>query len=363
MKKIILTGDRPTGKLHIGHYVGSLKNRVMLQNKGDYDEFYVFIADNQALTDNVGNPEKLRDSIIEVALDYLSVGLDPNKVTIFIQSQVPEMAELSLFLADFVTVGTLKRNPTVKDEIKQKKMGESLNVGFFTYPISQAADILTFGATLIPVGADQAPMIEQTREIARRFNFLYGDTFVEPDILTPENEFSQRLPGTDGKAKMSKSLNNCIYLSDSSKEVHDKVFSMFTDPKHLKKDDPGHVKGNPVFIYLEAFATDEDFKEFLPEYKNLNEMKMHYQKGGLGDVTCKKFLYSVLEKQLTPIRERRKEYENNIPLVLDILKNGNEKARQKAHETMLKVKKALRIDYFDNDEFANEQIARFSKKD
>lgn len=361
MKKVILTGDRPTGKLHIGHYVGSLRNRVLLQNQGDYDEFYVFMADNQALTDNVGNPGKIRDSIINVALDYLSVGLDPKKVTIFVQSQVPQMAELALYLADFVTVATLERNPTLKEEIKGKHMEDSLPVGFFTYPISQAADILTFDTTLVPAGADQSPMIEQTREIARRFNSIYGETFIEPKILIPSDAYSQRLPGIDGMAKMSKSLNNCIYLSDTTKEVHDKVFSMFTDPTHLRREDPGHTENNPVFIYLQAFVHDDDFKEFLPQYKNLEEMKAHYERGGLGDVVCKKFLFAVLEKTLEPIRKRRAEYEKDIPTVIEILKEGNAKAEEKAKQTMARVKKALRVDYFSDSSFLEEQMKRFAK--
>lgn len=360
--KVILTGDRPTGKLHIGHYVGSLKNRVILQNQGVYDEFYVFIADNQALTDNVGNPEKIRDSVLDVALDYLSVGLDPKKVTIFIQSQVPQMAELTQFLSNFLTVATLERNPTLKEEIKEKHMSETVTVGFFTYPVSQAADILSFGTTLVPAGIDQSPMVEQTREIARRFNSIYGETFIEPEILIPSKQVSQRLPGIDGKAKMSKSLNNCIYLSDNEKELHDKVFSMFTDPTHLRREDPGHTENNPVFIYLDAFATDDDFVKFLPEYKNLDEMKAHYEKGGLGDVVCKKFLFNVLNEILKPIREKRAYYENNLPMVFDILKEGNTKARKKAQETMDKVKKALQIDYFDNDAFVNEQLERYKNK-
>lgn len=358
-KTVILTGDRPTGRLHIGHYVGSLRNRVLLQNQGNYDEFYVFIADNQALTDNVGNPDKIRDSVIDVALDYLAAGLDPSKVTIFVQSQVPQMAELTLYLADFVTVATLERNPTLKAEIKEKHMEESLPVGFFTYPVSQAADILSFGTTLVPAGADQSPMIEQCREIARRFNSIYGPTFVEPKILIPDNQYSQRLPGTDGKAKMSKSLNNCIYLSDTTKEVHDKVFAMFTDPTHLRRDDPGHTEGNPVFIYLSAFATDDDFKAFLPQYQNLDEMKAHYEKGGLGDVTCKKFLFQVLERTLEPMRKKRAEYAANIDGVMEILKEGNAKAEAKAAQTMAAVKAALRIDYFQDPAFLAEQKKRF----
>ena len=364
-KRVILTGDRPTGKLHIGHYAGSLMNRVKLMNEGNYDEFYVFIADCQALTDNVGNPQKIQDSVIDVALDYLSVGLDPQKVTIFIQSEVPQMAELALYLADFVTVATLERNPTLKEEIKEKKMEVSLPVGFFTYPISQAADICCFDTTLVPAGADQSPMIEQCREIVRRVNSIYGTpddpVLVEPEILIPKQEFCRRLPGIDGRAKMSKSLNNCIYLSDSTKEVHDKVFSMFTDPTHLRKDDPGHTENNPVFIYLAAFATAEDFANFLPQYKNLDEMKAHYERGGLGDVTCKKFLFQVLERILTPIRERRSYWEQHIDEVFQILREGSAKARVKADQTMNRLKAALKIDYLTNQAFQEEQENRFQK--
>lgn len=358
-KTVILTGDRPTGRLHIGHYAGSLRNRVLLQDGGKYDEMYVFIADNQALTDNVGNPQKIQDSVVDVALDYLSVGLDPNKVTLFVQSQVPEMAELTLYLADFVTVATLERNPTLKEEIKEKHMETSLPVGFFTYPISQAADIVSFDTTLVPAGEDQSPMIEQCREIVRRFNATYGPTLVEPKIMVPDNKYSQRLPGIDGKAKMSKSLGNCIYLSDTTKEVHDKVFSMFTDPTHIHKDDPGHVENNPVFIYLEAFATAEAFAKYLPQYKNLDEMAAHYRRGGLGDMTCKKFLFQVLEGMLAPIRARRSQYEKDIPGVLRILEDGSKKARLRASATMARVKKALKVDYFADPSFLEAQKKRF----
>lgn len=347
MKKIILTGDRPTGNLHLGHYVGSLKNRVELQNQGDYDEMYVFIADVQALTDNFNNPRKVRDNIKEVAIDYLSVGLDPTKVTIFIQSMIPELAELTVYYMNLVTLARLERNPTVKSEIKQKDFGSSIPVGFLNYPISQAADITAFQSTIIPVGDDQLPMIEQTREIVRSFNNIYGDTLVEPNALISDNKICRRLPGTDGKAKMSKSLGNCIYLKDDSETVKKKVMSMYTDPNHIRVEDPGDTKNNAVFIYLEALATDEHFEKYLPLYKNLDELKAHYEKGGLGDVKVKRFLYDVIEDILTPIREKRKYYEENIDLVYDILKEGTKKAEKKASETLKEVKKAMLIDYFD----------------
>ena len=346
MKKIILTGDRPTGNLHLGHYVGSLKNRVELQNKGDYDEMYVFIADVQALTDNFNNPKKVRDNIIEVAIDYLSVGLDPSKVTIFIQSMISPLCELTMYYMNLVTLSRLERNPTVKSEIKQKEFGNSIPVGFLNYPISQTADITAFEATVVPVGDDQLPMIEQAREIVRSFNNIYGETLVEPKAVIPDNEACRRLPGTDGKAKMSKSLGNCIYLKDDSETVKKKVMSMYTDPNHLKVEDPGNTKDNPVFIYLEALATDEHFKKYLPEYNNLEELKAHYEKGGLGDVKVKRFLYDVIEDTLKPIREKRKYYEENIDLVYNILKEGSEKALKKAEATLKKVKKAMLIDYF-----------------
>lgn len=362
IKKIILTGDRPTGPLHIGHFVGSLRQRVELQNKGDYDEMYVFIADNQALTDNADNPDKIRDNILEVALDYLSVGLDPKKVTIFVQSQVPEMAELAFYMMDYVTVSTLERNPTLKAEIKQKNMGESLPCGFFFYPISQAGDIAAFDATLVPAGEDQSPMIEQCREIVRRFNHLYGPTLIEPKILLADNAICQRLPGTDGKAKMSKSLGNCIYLSDSEEVLRKKVMSMFTDPHHLRVQDPGDTKNNPVFIYLSAFAKDDDFVKFLPDYKNLDELKAHYERGGLGDVVVKKFLFNVLNETLNPIRERRAQYANNLEEVVEILKEGSLKARAKAQATMERVKKALRINYFDDPTFLSDIKKRMGSK-
>ena len=346
MKKIILTGDRPTGNLHLGHYVGSLKNRVELQNKGDYDEMYVFIADVQALTDNFNNPKKVRDNIIEVAIDYLSVGIDPTKVTIFIQSMISPLCELTMYYMNLVTLARLERNPTVKSEIKQKEFGNSIPVGFLNYPISQTADITAFEATVVPVGDDQLPMIEQAREIVRSFNNIYGETLVEPKAVIPDNEACRRLPGTDGKAKMSKSLGNCIYLKDDSETVKKKVMSMYTDPNHLKVEDPGNTKDNPVFIYLEALATDEHFKKYLPEYNNLEELKAHYEKGGLGDVKVKRFLYDVIEDTLKPIREKRKYYEENIDLVYNILKEGSEKALKKAEATLKKVKKAMLIDYF-----------------
>ncbi len=346
MKKIILTGDRPTGNLHLGHYVGSLKNRVELQNKGDYDEMYVFIADVQALTDNFNNPKKVRDNIIEVVIDYLSVGLAPSKVTIFIQSMISPLCELTMYYMNLVTLSRLERNPTVKSEIKQKEFGNSIPVGFLNYPISQTADITAFEATVVPVGDDQLPMIEQAREIVRSFNNIYGETLVEPKAVIPDNEACRRLPGTDGKAKMSKSLGNCIYLKDDSETVKKKVMSMYTDPNHLKVEDPGNTKDNPVFIYLEALATDEHFKKYLPEYNNLEELKAHYEKGGLGDVKVKRFLYDVIEDTLKPIREKRKYYEENIDLVYNILKEGSEKALKKAEATLKKVKKAMLIDYF-----------------
>lgn len=361
MAKIILTGDRPTGRLHVGHYVGSLRRRVELQNSGDYDEIYIMIADAQALTDNADNPEKVRQNIIEVALDYLSCGLDPSKSTLFIQSQVPQLTELTFYYMNLVTVARLQRNPTVKSEIQLRDFHNSIPVGFFTYPISQAADITAFDATTVPVGEDQEPMLEQAKEIVRRFNYVYGDTLVEPQILLPENKYCMRLPGTDGKAKMSKSLNNCIYLSDSSEEVRKKIMGMFTDPNHLRVDDPGQVEGNPVFIYLEAFATDEHFRKFLPEYENLQALKDHYTRGGLGDVKVKKFLYAVMEDVLTPIRERRKEYEKDIPVVLEILKQGSIKAEAKAAATLNRVKQSMRINYFDDQDYLDEQAKKFTE--
>ena len=347
MKRIILTGDRPTGNLHLGHYVGSLKNRVKMQDDGNYDEMYVFIADTQALTDNFNNPKKVRDSVIEVALDYLSVGLDPSKVTIFIQSMIRALPELTMYYMNLVTLARLERNPTVKSEVKQKDFGSSIPVGFLNYPISQTADITAFDATIVPVGEDQLPMLEQAREIVRSFNNIYGETLVEPKAVIPDNEVCRRLPGTDGKAKMSKSLGNCIYLNDDSETVKKKVMGMYTDPNHLRVEDPGNTKDNTVFIYLEALATDEHFKKYLPNYKNLDELKAHYEKGGLGDVKVKKFLYDVIEDTLKPIRERRKYYEENIDKVYDILKEGSKKADLKAEETLKRVKKAMLIDYFE----------------
>lgn len=362
MAKIILTGDRPTGKLHVGHYVGSLRRRVELQNSGEFDEIYIMIADAQALTDNADNPEKVRENIIEVALDYLSCGLDPAKSTLFIQSQIPELTELTFYYMNLVTIARLQRNPTVKSEIQQRDFHNSIPVGFFTYPISQAADITAFDATVVPVGEDQEPMLEQAKEIVRRFNYIYGDTLVEPQILLPENKYCLRLPGTDGKAKMSKSLNNCIYLSDSSEEVRKKIMGMFTDPNHLRVEDPGQVEGNPVFIYLEAFSTEEHFKQFLPEYENLQALKDHYTRGGLGDVKVKKFLYAVMEDVLTPIRERRKEYEKDIPAVLEILKQGSIKAEAKAAATLHRVKQSMRINYFDDQDYLDAQAKKFAEE-
>lgn len=345
-KKIILTGDRPTGKLHLGHYVGSLKNRVALQNSGEYD-VYVFIADMQALTDNAKNPQKIRDSIKEVALDYLSVGIDPAKTTIFVQSQVPELTELTTYYMNLVTLARLKRNPTIKTEIKERGFGEAIPVGFLSYPISQAADITAFNADLIPVGEDQLPLIEQCQEIVRTFNSIYGEVLKEPSVYLSDNKACKRLPGTDGKAKMSKSLNNCIYLSDDSEAVRTKVMGMYTDPNHIRVEDPGNVSENAVFTYLDAFATDEHFQKYLPEYQNLDELKAHYTKGGLGDVKVKKFLINVLEDILEPMREKRAYYENHLDLVFDMLKSGSMKAREVAGDTLNKVRNAIGINYFD----------------
>ena len=359
MGKIILTGDRPTGRLHVGHYVGSLKRRVELQNSGEFDEIYIMIADAQALTDNADNPEKVRQNIIEVALDYLACGLDPEKSVLFIQSQVPELCEMTFYYMDLVTVSRLQRNPTVKSEIQMRNFEASIPVGFFTYPISQAADITAFKATTVPVGEDQAPMIEQTREIVHKFNSVYGDTLVEPDILLPDNKACLRLPGIDGKAKMSKSLGNCIYLSDSEDEIKKKIMSMFTDPNHLRVEDPGQVEGNPVFIYLDAFCRDEHFETYLPDYKNLDELKAHYTRGGLGDVKVKRFLNSVLQDELRPIRERRKEIAKDIPAVYRILEEGSRKAEQKAAQTLAEMKRAMKINYFEDKELIAEQAERF----
>ena len=361
MEKIILTGDRPTGRLHVGHYVGSLRRRVELQNSGEYDKIFIMIADAQALTDNADNPEKVRQNIMEVALDYLACGLDPEKSTIFIQSMVPELTELTFYYANLVTVSRLQRNPTVKTEIKMRNFETSIPVGFFTYPISQAADITAFKATTVPAGEDQMPMVEQCKEIVHKFNSVYGETLVDPKILLPDNKACLRLPGIDGKAKMSKSLGNCIYLSDTEQEVKKKVMSMFTDPNHLRIEDPGQVEGNPVFIYLDAFCKDEYFAEFLPEYNNLQELKDHYQRGGLGDVKVKKFLNKVLQAELEPIRQRRKEWEKNITAVYEILRKGSIEAEAVAAETLKEVKAAMRINYFDNDEMIKEQMAKYSK--
>lgn len=361
-EKIILTGDRPTGKLHIGHYVGSLRRRVELQNSGLYDKIFIFEADGQALTDNIDNPEKVRQNVIEVALDYLAVGLNPQKSTIFIQSQIPELYELSFYFMDLVTVSRLQRNPTVKTEIQMRNFETSIPVGFFTYPISQAADIAAFKATTVPVGEDQEPMIEQTREIVRRFNHIYGETLVEPEILLPDNAACLRLPGTDGKAKMSKSLGNCIYLSDTADEVEKKVKSMYTDPTHIKVSDPGKLEGNCVFTYLDAFCRPEHFGRYLPEYPNLDELKAHYTRGGLGDMKVKKFLAAIMQEELTPIRERRKEFAKDIPAVYDMLKKGCEVAREAAAQTMSEVRQAMKINYFDDAALIEEQAKRFAQE-
>lgn len=361
MSKIILTGDRPTGKLHIGHYVGSLKRRVELQNSGEFDEIYIMIADAQALTDNAENPDKVRDNIIEVALDYLSCGLDPEKSTIFIQSQLPELAELAFYYMNLVTVARLQRNPTVKTEIQMRKFENSIPVGFFTYPISQASDITAFKATTVPVGEDQEPMIEQTREIVRKFNAVYGDTLVEPETLLQDNKACQRLPGTDGKAKMSKSLGNCIFLSDTVEEVRKKVMSMYTDPNHIQVSDPGQVEGNCVFTYLDAFCKEEHFAKYLPDYNNLDELKAHYMRGGLGDVKVKKFLYAVLEEELAPIRQRRAEFEKDIPAIFNMLKAGSQKAQAKAAKTLEEVKAAMRINYFSDEELICQQADKYKQ--
>lgn len=361
MEKIILTGDRPTGRLHVGHYVGSLRRRVQLQNSGEFDKIFIMIADAQALTDNFENPEKVRQNIIEVALDYLSCGLDPAKSTLFIQSQIPELTELTFFYSNLVTVSRLQRNPTVKTEIKMRNFETSIPVGFFNYPISQAADITAFKATLVPVGEDQLPMIEQTREIVRKFNSIYDEVLVEPDVMLPENAACCRLPGIDGKQKMSKSLGNCIYLSDMEKDVRTKVMSMYTDPTHIQITDPGHVEGNTVFTYLDAFSRPEHFAEYLPEYASLDELKAHYTRGGLGDVKIKKFLNNVLQEELSPIRARRAEFEKDIPLVYDILKKGSEAARETAAKTMDEVKRAMRINYFDDAELIRTQSEKYQR--
>lgn len=352
MAKIILTGDRPTGQLHIGHYVGSLKNRVLLQNSGEFDEIYIMIADAQALTDNFDNPDKVRQNILQVALDYLACGLDPNKVTIFIQSQVTELTELTFYYMNLVTVSRLQRNPTVKSEIKMRGFDASIPVGFQCYPISQAADITAFNATTVPVGEDQMPMIEQTQEIVRKFNSIYGQTLTEPHILLPENNVCRRLPGTDGKAKMSKSLGNCIYLADDEETVRKKIMSMYTDPDHIKVSDPGKIEGNTVFTYLDAFCKNEHFEKYLPEYKNLDELKAHYQRGGLGDVKVKRFLNSVMQEELGPIRERRREWEARLDDVIDILEKGTKKAQDVAAKTLDSVKSSMKINYFKDNKLA-----------
>lgn len=357
---VILTGDRPTGRLHIGHYVGSLKRRVELQNAGDFKNMFVFIADAQALTDNIDNPEKVRQNVIEVALDYLACGLDPEKITIFIQSQIPELCELSFYFMDLVTVSRLQRNPTVKTEIGMRGFESSIPVGFFTYPISQAADITAFKATTVPAGEDQKPMLEQATEIVRRFNHIYGETLVEPNILLPQNAVCCRLPGTDGKAKMSKSLGNCIYLAESAKEVEKKVKSMYTDPTHLRVEDPGHIEGNTVFTYLDAFCKPEHFGLYWPDYQSLDEVKEHYQRGGLGDMKVKKFLNKILQEELEPIRQRRAEFEKDIPAVYEMLRKGCEEARAVAAETLSEVRRAMKINYFDDAELIAEQAKRFN---
>ncbi len=362
MEKIILTGDRPTGRLHVGHYVGSLKRRVELQNSGEYDKIYIMIADAQALTDNADNPEKVRQNIIEVALDYLSCGLDPEKSVIFIQSQVPALPELTCYYMNLVTVSRLQRNPTVKAEIQMRNFETSIPVGFFTYPISQASDITAFKATTVPVGEDQLPMIEQTREIVRKFNAVYDEVLVEPEALIPEREVCCRLPGTDGKAKMSKSLNNCIYLSDTAEEVQKKIMGMFTDPNHLKVSDPGCVEGNAVFTYLDAFCRDEHFAKFWPEYENLDALKDHYRRGGLGDVKVKRFLNNIMQEELEPIRARRKELEKHIPEIYEILRKGSIEAAKVADKTLEEVKRAMKIDYFEDAQLIEEQAKRFAEK-
>ena len=362
MGKIMLTGDRPTGRLHVGHYVGSLKRRVELQNTGDFDEMFVMIADAQALTDNADNPEKVRQNIIEVALDYLACGLDPQKCTLFIQSQIPQLCELSFYYMNLVTVSRLQRNPTVKSEIQMRNFEASIPVGFFTYPISQAADITAFKANVVPVGEDQLPMLEQTKEIVRKFNSVYGDTLVEPEILLPENQACLRLPGTDGKAKMSKSLGNCIYLSEEPDEIQKKVFGMFTDPTHIKVSDPGKLEGNTVFTYLDAFCRPEHFEEFLPEYQSLQELKDHYTRGGLGDMKVKRFLNNVLQAELEPIRNRRKEYQKDIPYVYEILKKGSEKAEAVAEKTLQEVKASMKINYFNDQELIAAQAEKFREE-
>lgn len=362
MGKIILTGDRPTGKLHLGHYVGSLRRRVQLQNEGNYDRMFVFMADVQALTDNASNPEKIRQNIIEVALDYLSAGLDPSKCTLYIQSHIPELAELTTYLMNIVSVARVQRNPTVKTEVKMRGFeSNSVPLGFFCYPVSQAADIAAFKATTVPAGEDQEPMIELTRELVNRFNQTYAPVLVEPEILLPENATARRLPGTDGKEKMSKSLGNCIYLSDDADTVWSKVKSMYTDPTHINVSDPGHVEGNAVFTYLDAFSTDQDFADFWPEFQNLDELKAAYTHGGIGDMKCKKLLNNVINRMLDPIRQRRAEYEKDIPEIFNILKQGSESARETASQTMDDVRRAMRIDYFDDAELIRQQSEKFKR--
>ena len=359
MKKIILTGDRPTGKLHIGHYVGSLRRRVELQNSGEYDKVFIMIADAQALTDNADNPEKVRQNVIEVALDYLACGLDPEKSTLLIQSQIPQLCELTFYYMNLVTVSRLQRNPTVKAEIQMRNFEASIPVGFFCYPISQAADITAFKATTVPVGEDQMPMLEQTKEIVHKFNSVYGDTLVDPKILLPEEEACLRLPGTDGKAKMSKSLGNCIYLSEEPDEIKKKVMSMYTDPDHIRVQDPGKIEGNTVFTYLDAFCRSEHFERYLPEYANLEELKAHYRRGGLGDVKVKRFLNEVLQETLEPIRTRRKEFQKDIPYVYEVLKKGSEAAREVAEQTLQEVRNAMKINYFDDLDLIREQSEKY----
>ena len=359
MGKIILTGDRPTGRLHVGHYVGSLRRRVELQDSGEFEKIFIMIADAQALTDNFDNPEKIRQNIIEVALDYLSAGLDPAKSNLFIQSQISELTELTFFYSNLVTVSRLQRNPTVKSEIQMRNFETSIPVGFFTYPISQAADITAFKATTVPVGEDQLPMIEQTREIVRKFNSIYDEVLVEPEVLLPENEACCRLPGIDGKQKMSKSLGNCIYLADTEEDVKKKVMSMYTDPTHIRREDPGHLEGNCVFTYLDAFSKPEHFEEYLPDYASLQELKDHYTRGGLGDVVVKKFLNNVLQEELAPIRARRAEYEKDIPAVYEILRQGTEVARETAAQTLSEVKRAMRINYFEDAELIKAQSEKY----
>lgn len=363
MGKIILTGDRPTGKLHLGHYVGSLRRRVQLQNEGDYDRMFVFMADVQALTDNADNPEKIRQNIVEVALDYLSAGLDPNKCTLYIQSCIPEISELTTYLMNIVSVSRVQRNPTVKTEVKMRGFeNNSIPLGFFCYPVSQAADIAAFKATTVPAGEDQAPMIELTRELVARFNQTYAPVLVEPSLMLPENVVQRRLPGTDGKEKMSKSLGNCIYLSDDAKTIEQKVKSMYTDPTHLNVSDPGHVEGNAVFTYLDAFATDEDFADFWPEFKTLDELKEAYTRGGIGDMKCKKMLMQVINRMLDPIRERRREYEQDIPEIFNILRRGSDAAREAAAQTMDEVRNAMRINYFSDANLIKEQSEKYREK-